>query len=216
VYCTRAFSQRCPHKCHPHTRARARSIRAVAALSQRVHELDDQLGRARSALTTAETRVAASEDRARRLGAGLDGLRRQANMVAGELTSNGSADGGRGSGGGSGGSYSSGKDVDNGGGGPRQSSYGNSVDLVGGVGTDMAGRGRTSVGGADGTWRSREFGGGAASSSGAVGVAHRAATAATPWDAAAPRSTAATSDALSESLARLLKSVSTPPRNALR
>ena len=193
----------------------------MAALSQRVHELDGQLTRARSALTTAEARVAASEDRARRLGAGLDGLRRQANMVAGELTSNRSADGGGGSGGGGGGggsgvSYSSGKDVDNGGGGPRPSGYGNSVDLPGGVGTDIAGRGRTSVGGADGTWRSREFGGDAASSSGAVGVAHRAATAATPWDAAAPRSTAATADALSESLARLLKSVSTPPRNALR
>jgi hypothetical protein len=190
----------------------------VAALSQRVHELDDQLTRARSALTTAEARVAASEDRARRLGAGLDGLRRQANMVAGELTSNGSADGGGGSGGGggggSGGSYSIGKDLDNGGGGSRQSGYRYSVDLVGGDGADMAGRGRTSGGGADGTWRSREFGGDAASSSGAVGVAHVAATAPTPWDAATPRS--ATADALSESLARLLKSVSTPPRNAPR
>lgn len=55
-----------------------------------MYELDDQLSRARDALVIAESRIAASEERARRLGAGLDGLRRQADQVAVELQSDAS------------------------------------------------------------------------------------------------------------------------------
>lgn len=55
----------------------------MVSLAHRVRHLDIDLGQTRDALAVAEAKVAASEDRARRLGAGLDGLRRQADLVAG-------------------------------------------------------------------------------------------------------------------------------------
>lgn len=53
---------------------------ALKSLALRVGQLDDELLHTRKALAAAESKVAMAEDKARLLGAGLDGLRRQADL----------------------------------------------------------------------------------------------------------------------------------------